>query len=804
MLAAGDQRTAIELVLVRGGVELHGMVSDLGGGPVREARVTASGATTETDDRGGYALWVSAGPVEVQARADGYAEARERGIAPSTIDLLLTPESSLAGRVIDAASGEPRAGLRVTISGPTGETSGATIAGADGAFRVTGLVPDRYAATVQDAGVFGRSDGSVRVGLGEHVDGVVVRVHRAYRVAGRVVAGNTPCAQPAGALIDDADQVVAVLAAQPDGMLVADGVRPGSYGVHAGCLGHQPVGEPRVVIGAADVVDQKWPVTAGATIRGRVTLDGAPIAGARVEARAATAIPRGAIGAREASSEADGTFVLRGLAAGRHRVTVDSALGHAPEVVLEVAAGATRDPVFTRAAGGTIRGVVVDPRGAPVSRVELRAWRTGFATRHTWFTGDDGRFAITGLATGSYRVTAARGEDALRIAGAPDGVRVAVATGTIELRIVVEAAVGAIRGSVVDATGAAIGDAYVSATREEAGESARGRVRWSANDRPALTATDGTFVLDRLAPGSYTILATRRGGGEAVAEHVAVGSVTRLVLGTTGSIAGTVSLAGGAPDELSITLAGADGFRRTDAFYRTGGRYTLAEVAPGSYLLRATTPGGAGETRITVVAGERARVDLALELLATVTGTLVELASQRPIPDVAMFVFPRDATAFSTPDGSLEASHVTDAGGRFTIRGARTGAIVVFARSRATGWSVVVPRVLPARPTIDLGPVAVVSPRVREGEPPGTLGITFRPELDLWFANPEIAAIDLAGPAAISGLVTGDVVTAVDGVDVRGEGIAHLGPLLRARAGTRLKLTVRRGVTVEITLESAR
>lgn len=32
VLAAGDQRTAIELVLVRGGVELHGMVSDLGVG----------------------------------------------------------------------------------------------------------------------------------------------------------------------------------------------------------------------------------------------------------------------------------------------------------------------------------------------------------------------------------------------------------------------------------------------------------------------------------------------------------------------------------------------------------------------------------------------------------------------------------------------------------------------------------------------------------------------------------------------------------------------------------------------------
>lgn len=815
VLLPGEQRSGVDLVLANGGVLLRGTVSDLGGGPVAGAQVRARSRTvfpraqaiTETDAEGRYTLWVRPGTVDVFAVADGYAEAIESGTAPATIDLLLTPASSLAGTVIDAATNEPRPGVRVVVA--TRDTRVTARTDEAGAFRATRLVPGRYQATVQDLGVFGRSEGTVLVGLGQHVEGVIVRVYRAARVAGTVTIAGTgaPCPDPEGYLADDANEVAANANGAADGSLVAEGVRPGTYTVRVGCAGHQPVGEPRVTVGATDIVDQRWTVAPGGTIEGRVTLLDTPIAGAWIEARALGQVPRGGIGARDTTTRADGSFALRGLVAGRHRLTVASELGHAAPIELDVAAGATVTRSIALAAGGTIRGVVVDPRGTPLARVEVRARaRGGGGSRHDWFTGDDGRFAITGLPDGTYRLTLARGEDALRIPASPDGVQVAVtATRPAELRLVVEDRSGAIRGTVTDHAGKPIGDAYVSAAREDDDNSAVGRVRWSSHDRPRLTDPDGKFAIDQLVPGTYTILAYRKGGGEAIAEHVALGKHVNLTIRATGSIAGTIrlpgTLSGGNLDELAITLTTRDGFRRTDSFYRTAGRYTLRDVAPGTYQLRATTPNGTGELAVALAPDEhKTGVDLTLEPLATITGTLVDLLTRKPLPDLAVFSFPPDTTTLVTPDGSAAGSHITDASGRFTIRGARTGPSLLLIRARGDeSWSIVLPRTLPTQLAIDLGAIPIVSPRVREGDPIGRLGITFRPD-DTWWASPEIVAIDPTGPAATSGLRPSDVLTSVDGISLAGPNIAHLAPLLRAPPGTKLRLEVRRGVVAEIVL----
>ena len=189
-LRAGEHRTGVDIVIVRGGVEVRGVVSDVSGGGIARASVrVASGMlqqsrlspTVETDDTGAFSLWVKAGDVMVSAVADGYAEGIDFGRAPGKVNLLLTPESSVAGTVADAKSNEPVAGVTVEANG------GSDITDDQGHFHVTRITPGRYTLVARSPHGYGHSDGSSRFGLGQHVTGVVVKLYPAFQISGRVV-----------------------------------------------------------------------------------------------------------------------------------------------------------------------------------------------------------------------------------------------------------------------------------------------------------------------------------------------------------------------------------------------------------------------------------------------------------------------------------------------------------------------------------------------------------------------------------------------------------------------------------------
>jgi len=125
-LAAGEHKTGVDVELSHGGVEITGTVADITGGPIAHARVWASegqrwrrgsGATThgETDEQGRFSLWVKPGEITVTAAADGYADNEEGVHAPGKVEILLTPESSLPGTVVDAATNQPVEGARVLV-----------------------------------------------------------------------------------------------------------------------------------------------------------------------------------------------------------------------------------------------------------------------------------------------------------------------------------------------------------------------------------------------------------------------------------------------------------------------------------------------------------------------------------------------------------------------------------------------------------------------------------------------------------------------------------------------------------------
>ena len=107
----------VDLVMPIGGIEITGTVSDLGGGPIANARVTASAqlgdetaAPVETDQQGVFHLWARTGGSYIFASADGYVDASEIASPPGATAIVMIPEATLAGTVIDARTKQPVAG----------------------------------------------------------------------------------------------------------------------------------------------------------------------------------------------------------------------------------------------------------------------------------------------------------------------------------------------------------------------------------------------------------------------------------------------------------------------------------------------------------------------------------------------------------------------------------------------------------------------------------------------------------------------------------------------------------------------
>src|SRR5262249_6170582 len=193
-----------------------------------------------------------------------------------------------------------------------------------------------------------------------------------------------------------------------------------------------------------------------------------------------------------------------------------------------------------------------------------------------------------------------------------EGTRTTVGAGqTSHVRITVEGQSGQIRGRVVGEDGKPVTDAFIDGQRESdsAGAAAGGamrEMRWGWQRQPALTDVDGKFTLSKLSPGSYTVRAYRKGGGEAVAEHVKVGSSVTLTIPMPGSLRGVVVAVGGAmPDPSTIAVSDRkSGFKRSESFFKSGGSGAIRDLPAGQFHLTADAPEGTGALDVPLAQGQ--------------------------------------------------------------------------------------------------------------------------------------------------------------------------------------------------------
>ena len=827
-LEAGAAVNDVDLTLEPGGVEVKGHVKDLSGGVVGNALVLlvdlnpgGHGGTTaiaRTDAQGAYRAWVSEGPYHATANADGYAEGSRTGAAPGApIEILLTPESILVGRVFEAGGDDPVPNAKVSLSSEEGEPS--TLSDAEGRFTIKKLSPGRYKPSATAPGRYGQAKESVLLGLGETSKEVRVDVHPAFDVAGRVVlAAGGPCPEGSVTLVDRARNRSREALLDKNGAARLEGLSPGTYEVKPSCKGKVPEDRyPPVEVKGADVEGLTWSVREGVTITGRVVDKHDQPVSASVRAAPKGTDPRAQRTNAFARTEPDGAFTLEGLLPGTYLLNATVKDHPNPEPVeADAGPGRGREVKIVVEEGGGIEGKVESEDGQPVADVSV----TASGPKLRWVdarTQPDGTFKLEGLAPGDYRVEASRSGDSLRAPGKKDddvtGTPATVKAGAVvRVKLVVEKAAGEIRGQVADAQGQPVTDAFLDAEREpdRAGAAAGSAVRssrWGFSRSPSLTDLEGKFTLGDLVKGLYTVRAHRKGGGETFVEHVQVGQTVTLTMRPEGAVLGTVSAGDQPPERFTVRLVDRHtGFSRSEEFFRTAGSWAIRDVPAGNFELSADAPEGTVSTTVELKDGEE-RSDLVLKLTgrATITGTVVALDDQTPVAGIRVSVTPRKGGGWAGGSADPDRNYITDAQGRFRIERAPVGPAILSLspvdRNGDFGFAQV-PAEIPEGAAADVGQLLLPRRRLGPNDRGGDLGFDLAartPGIDPADVKLTVSFVRPDGPAAQAGLQAGDIITSVDGHDVKGSASYLYGALTRVAEGTAISVGLARGQSVQIT-----
>jgi len=677
--------TGVRLVL-RPGRTVHGRVLDSGEEPVIGAEVSLvperQGTSlmarflrrrsetrrepTLTGADGRFTVeHVAAGSYRLHVEAGGFAPAEVPGLeiagGEEPLDLgtiLLEAAARIVGRVVDPDR-QPLAGARIRaflrrpdLRGSGSERSFETTTDGDGRFTVGDLrhgeevmlhvrrsgyaqahLQRVTAPTAQPLELVlqpvARVSGTVHDPRGRPVEGARVRVDRTTG------PGGAPYSSPEAVETD------------ADGRFDVAEVPPGAVTVHARAQGY--LRDARIHLElepGSRVEDLELTLTPGATVRGRVRgPDGEPVAEASVRWREdRTARPNAA------RTDGDGEYRLEGVAPGP-RTFVVSHPRHARALGdLEVKPGDNRLD-FQLEAGYEIRGRVLADDGRPVAGTWLWLSSLVGGDNRRATSDTDGSFSFQGVTGGRYRLRGGHPElgevaleEPLRVEGSDlSGVEVRFSSG------------GVLDGRIVGLGLDELASVDVRAFSSQGGS------RWTRPD------FEGRFRFERLAPGTWHVVAHGPGGRQVFQEVELVEAdppaEVMLEFSPGFTLSGRV-LVGSQPlrqGTVAVRREGetAAGFSPLDP----EGRFRITGLDEGSYQLHVMGGSGLQHQEEVKLTSDR---DLLVELSAArVVGRVLDASDGEPLPGVDVSL--RRDSAQLTAIGGYSGHQRTDSTGSFRL-----------------------------------------------------------------------------------------------------------------------------------------
>jgi protocatechuate 3,4-dioxygenase beta subunit len=527
-----------------------------------------------------------------------------------------------------------------------------------------------------------------------------------------------------------------------------------------------------------------------AAVSGKVTFHGKPVAGAEVSA-----------GDQPTVSDASGHYELRGLQPGPHSITASSneAGAFASDVKVTLTAGEEKQLDIDLPYAGAITGTIVDQDGKPFE---------GAAVRFALNTDIDQCFGVAD-ASGAFRCTSLTGGGdyhAMVFSSLTQPVKLEPARGkpfpvvtvkdgatTVEgIRIEVQRDQLRISGKVVDAAGAGVPDAKVQAVATVAGQEPQFPT-WAP--RPStVTDQNGAFEIRDLAAGSYALLARGGGGGEAIVRDIAAGARNVVIkVERPGAIEGQIVGFGARP---SIYVQRTPENGSFSAATLEGDRFSIRGLAPGNYVVTAQTLAEGEAKVVEVKRGETAQVTLTSHGSGVLDGTVTEWKTGAPLPALTCHTVTYTGEVGGITDWSPDTSPKTNAAGVFHLDPAPAGQVIVSCFSEAIDGATAIA-------TVPRGGRAEVSMKtVKRLDHPGYGSIGA--QMNWKDPQPILRELTPNGPAARAGLLSGDMITAIDGTST--EGLSAAGVMihiLNQAAGSTLSITVSHNgtpKTVQVTL----